>query len=182
MKLQEDSQTRRKRIDFAKFIDKYFYVDGSFSAGYAAFLDSMIKPFGNTVKILMENIITGDLQDPLEAFLEEEERKLKKEKAREAAKQREKERSQKSYGESLKALRQMLLEDKTKVNKLKNEDLKKELSLVIDTFGSALESNDKDALLYSYTAYKYMVKAKFLFFFLRYFKVNKYFKELINAI
>ena len=48
-----------KRIDFAQFINKYFYEDGSCSAGYTAFLNSMIKPFKNTVKMLMESVIEG---------------------------------------------------------------------------------------------------------------------------
>ena len=41
-----------KRIDFAQFINKYFYEDGSFSAGYTAFLNSMIKPFKTRSKCL----------------------------------------------------------------------------------------------------------------------------------
>ncbi|MBQ6922957.1 MAG: hypothetical protein IJQ66_07710 [Clostridia bacterium] len=172
-----------RRIDISHFLDKYFYEDGSYSAGYNAFLDSMIKPFVNTVKVIMENVINGDLQDPLEAFLEEEDRKKRAEREREEEKKREKELSEKSYGESIKAIRQMLLDDKIKVKNSSYKDEEKEsLTLIIDMFASAVESGDKDALLYSYTAYKYMVKARRKMFFGRGKKMAKYFEALINAI
>ena len=61
-----------KRIDLNAFIGKYFYVDGSFSSGYDAFITAMIKPFKNSVKMLMESVIDGKLQDPVEALTEEE--------------------------------------------------------------------------------------------------------------
>lgn len=172
-----------RKIDLSQFLNKYFYEDGSFSASYATFLDSMIKPFGNTVKILMENVISGDLQDPLEAFLEEEERKQREEKEKEEAIKREKEMSEKSYGESVKEVRRMLLEDKTKVKKSSAKDAEKEdMTLIIDTFANALDAGDKDAIIYSYTAYKYMAKAKAVFFIGRAKKVGKHITEIINAL
>ena len=64
-----------KAILLGEFIDKYFFVDGSFSAGYDAFINKMIKPFKNSVKILMESVIDGRVQDPVEALTEEENRK-----------------------------------------------------------------------------------------------------------
>ena len=172
-----------RRIDFSQFLNKYFYEDGSCSASYSAFLDSMIKPFGNTVKMLMESVISGDLQDPLEAFLEEEERKQREEKEREQALEREKEISEKAYGESVKEIRRMLLEDKTKVKKSSAKDAEKEeMLLLIDTFANALDAGDKDALIYAYTAYKYMAKAKPVFFMGRVKKIGKHFTEIINAL
>ena len=68
-----------KRIDFSGFIKRYFYEDGSFSAGYSAFINAMIKPFKNSVKMLMESVIEGKLQDPVEALTEEENRKREEE-------------------------------------------------------------------------------------------------------
>jgi hypothetical protein len=37
----------------------------------------MIKPFKNSVKILMDSVIEGKLQDPIEALTEEEERRAR---------------------------------------------------------------------------------------------------------
>ena len=171
-----------KRIDFAQFLNKYFYEDGSCSAGYAAFLNSMIKPFRNSVKMLMESVIEGKLQDPVEALTEEEERKTRL--AQEEAEQKriDKELSEKAYGESVKALRAILLEDKTKVkNSRLKEDVKEELTLIIDVFADALDADDKDGIAYSFIAYKYMVKAEKFFFFGRVKKVEKYLKDVLNG-
>ena len=62
-----------KRISLGDFIDKYFYEDGSSYAGYSAFVNAMIKPFKNSVALLMEKVIEGKLQDPVEAVNEAEE-------------------------------------------------------------------------------------------------------------
>ena len=172
-----------KRIDFPQFINKYFYEDGSFSAGYSAFLNSMIKPFKNSVKMLMESVIDGKLQDPVEAFLEEEERKKAEEQAAEEQKRKDKELSEKKYGVSLKAIREMLLADKTKIKASRLTDSQKEeYVLIIDMFANALESGDKDGILYTFTAYKFAVKTKFFTFFGRAKKVEKYLQDVLNAL
>ena len=172
-----------KKIDFSQFINKYFYLDGSFSAGYSEFLSSMIKPFCNSVKKLMEGVINGTIQDPEDAFTEEEQRRAEKEKEEELAIRREKELSQKSYGDSVKAIKEILLNDKTKIKSSKvSEDEKEELVLLIDTFANAVESGDKDALVYSYTAYKYATKAKKLLFFNSLKKVNAKLGDVINGL
>ena len=172
-----------KRIDFPQFINKYFYEDGSFSAGYSAFLNSMIKPFKNSVKMIMESVIDGKLQDPVEAFLEEEERKKAEEQAAAEEKRKEKELSQKVYGESVKAIRGILLKDKTKVrNSRLNGDIKEEYILVIDMLANALESGDKDGIRYAFVAYKFAVKSKVFLFFGRAKKVGKLLKDVVNEL
>ena len=172
-----------KRIDFAQFINKYFYEDGSFSAGYTAFLNSMIKPFKNSVKMLMESVIDGKLQDPVEAFTEAEERKRDQEKAAAEEKRKEKELAEKAYGESVKAIRALLLKDKTKVKKSRLKDeIKEELVLIIDMFANALVSEDKDSVIYAFLAYKYAVKSKKLMFFGRLKKVKKYLQDVIRGL
>lgn len=172
-----------KKIDFAQFINRYFYEDGSFSAGYSAFLNTMIKPFVNTVKTLTESVIEGKIQDPLDALTEEEERRKKEEKEAAERKLKDKELADKAYGESVKKLREILLADKTKIkNSSAKDDLKRELVLIVDMFGDALGSNDKDAAIYAFTAYKYALKAKKRFFSGRIRKVARYFKDVKNGL
>ena len=72
-----------KKIDFSEFLDKYFYVDGSYSASFEAFKNAMIKPFRNSVKMIMESVIDGKVQDPLEAIIEQEEKLVKQKKLEE---------------------------------------------------------------------------------------------------
>lgn len=172
-----------KRIDFAQFINKYFYEDGSFSAGYTAFLNSMIKPFKNSVKMLMESVIDGKLQDPVEAFTEEEARREVLEKAAAEEKRKEKELSEKAYGESVKAIRKILLDDKTKIkNSRLNPDVKEELVLIIDMFANAINAGDKDGIIYAFLAYKYAVKSKKFMFFGHAKKVGNYLKDVLNGL
>ena len=68
-----------KEIELSDFIKKYFYEDGSYSAGFATFVNAMIKPFRNTVKSITESVIEGKIQDPIEALSEEEERRKREE-------------------------------------------------------------------------------------------------------
>ncbi len=172
-----------KRIDFAQFINKYFYEDGSCSAGYTAFLNSMIKPFKNSVKMLMESVIDGKLQDPVEAFTEEEERREVLEKAAAEEKRKEKELSEKAYGESVKAIRKILLDDKTKIkNSRLKDDVKEELVLIIDMFANAVNAADKDGIIYAFLAYKYAVNSKKFMFFGHAKKVGKYLKDVLNGL
>lgn len=172
-----------KRIDFSAFIDKYFYVNGSFTAGYSAFINSMIKPFSNTVKELAQSVIDGTIEDPVEALTKEEQRRANAEKQEERRRQKEKELSEKAYGESVRALRKMLLDDKTKINATAwKKDRKTDYILIIDAFANALESNDKDAVIYTYTAYKFAVSCKKLFFGNRLKKTAELVKEVINGL
>ena len=94
-----------KRIDFASFLNKYFYVDGSFSSGYDSFITAMIKPFKNTVKMLIDGVLDGKLQDPVEALVEEEERRARQKEQDEKNAVKEQELLKKSYGESIKKIK-----------------------------------------------------------------------------
>ena len=133
--------------------------------------------------MLMESVIDGKLQDPLEAFLEEEERKKAQEQAALEERKREKELSKKSYGESVKSIREILLKDKTKVrnSKLKDE-IKEEYILVIDMLANAVEEADKDGIRYAFIAYKFAVKSKVFMFFGRAKKVARLLKDVINEL
>ncbi len=170
-----------KRIDLNSFINKYFYVDGSFSSGYDAFTTGMIKPFKNSVKMLMESVIDGRLQDPVEALTEEENKRAKAEKEENEKRIKEKELLEKTYGESVKAIKDLLLEDKQKVraSKLKDQE-KEEVLLVIDMLANVIESEDKDAITYAFIAYKYVVKAYKILFFKRVKTIDKLLKGVIN--
>ncbi len=172
-----------KRIDLNAFIGKYFYVDGSFASGYDAFITSMIKPFKNSVKMLMESVIDGKLQDPVEALTEEENRRAKEKQEEETRLIKEKELLQKAYGASVKSLKEILLEDKQKIraSKLSN-DKKEEVLLVIDMLANVIESEDKDAITYAFVAYKYMSKAYRFSFIGRVKKISKLLKDVVNGI
>ena len=174
-----------KTINFAEFINKYFYEDGSFSAGYSAFINSVIKPFRNSVKLIMESVIEGKVQDPIEAFTQEEERRAKEKELQEKQLQKEKELSKKVYGESIKQIKKILLEDKTKIKsksaKLK-EGLVDEMHLVIDMLANVIESDDKDAILYAFISYKYMAKAHPILMFNRGKAVENLVRKVLNEL
>ena len=172
-----------KRIDFARFLNKYFYEDGSCSAGYTAFLNSMIKPFKNSVKMLMESVIDGKLQDPVEALVEAEERRNTQEKEEAEKDRKEKELAKKAYGKSVKAIRDILLEDKTKVKKSHLKiGVREDLVLIIDMLANAISSEDKDSIVYAFTAYKYAIRSKKIMFFGREKKVGNYLKDVLRGI
>ncbi|MBE5733736.1 MAG: hypothetical protein E7347_01650 [Clostridiales bacterium] len=172
-----------KRINLNDFLNKYFFVDGSCSSSYDAFINAMIKPFKNSVKILMDSVIEGKLQDPVEALTEEEERRAREKEEREQTEQRERELLKKSYGASVKNIKELLLVDKQKIkaSKLK-EDVKEEIILIIDMLANVITSEDKDAITYAYVAYKYMVKSKPFIFFGRVNKISKLIKDVFNGL
>ncbi len=172
-----------KNIELGEFVNKYFYVDGSFSSGYDAFVNAMIKPFRNSVKILMESVIEGKLQNPVEALVEEETRRKKQEEADEQTAKKEKELSQKAYGASVKAIKELLVIDKQKVrgSKLK-EQVKSQVVLAIDMLGNVIDSEDKDAVEYAFVAYKYVAKSHKKLFFGRIRRVSKLVKDVINGL
>ena len=169
-----------KRIDFASFLNKYFYVDGSFSSAYDSFITAMIKPFKNSVRMLMESVLDGKLQDPVEALVEEEERRAKQKEKDETEAKKQEELSKKTYGESVKKIKELLLADKVKVKKSKyDESIQKEIILIIDMLANALDSEDSDAIEYAFTAYKYLAKVHKIMFFGRVAKIQLLIKDII---
>lgn len=172
-----------KRIDLGSFINKYFYENGSTYAGYASFINMMIKPFVNTVKMLMENVLSGEIEDPIEALKNEEEKKIKQKLLDEKSAKTNKESSDKKAKESLKTLKALLLADKKKIkNSGMEENDKLDAILIIDTLANAAESKDKDAVSYALVGYKFMTKCYKFKFFGRYSKVQRYIKDIINEI
>jgi len=170
-----------KRIDLAQFLNKYFYVDGSFSASYDAFVTAMVKPFKNSVKMLMDSVIEGKLQNPVEALVEEETRRAKQKEKDEENAVKEKELLEKNFGENIKKIKEILLEDKQVLKNSKyDEKVQKEINLIIDMLANVLESEDKDAIEYAFLAYKYMTKAYKFLFFGRGKKVYKLIKDIIK--
>ena len=59
-----------KEIDFGVLLKEYFYADGSVFASYALFIEQVIKPFKNTVKTIVEGVISGKVKDPKETIKE----------------------------------------------------------------------------------------------------------------
>ena len=172
-----------KTIQLNEFLRKYFYEDGTYSSGYTAFINAMIKPFKNSVVTLMESVIEGKLQDPLEALTKEEERKNREKIEKEKQSIKERELSKKIYGESIKSIKSILLKDKTKLNESKlNADKKAEAVLVIDMLANVIESEDKDAIKYAYIAYKYVMKSHPFMFFNRVKQISKYITDVTNEL
>ena len=171
------------KIKLAEFIDVYFYEDGSMYSGYQAFLKAMIVPFKNSIKVLMESVIEGKLQDPVEALTEEEEKRNKLAEEEKLSLQREKELAEKAFGGAIKEIKAVLLEDKKRVKGKKfSEKEKNDLLLVIDMLGSVLDSTDKDAIEYAFVAYKYAVKAHKFTFIGRIKKVETLLRDVINGL
>ena len=85
--------------------NKYFYEDGSFATGYMSFINSMIKPFRNSVKGLMEEVLGGKLQDPVDAFNEAEDERARQKEEAEIAAQKKKEIDQKLLAANVNAVK-----------------------------------------------------------------------------
>ena len=149
------------KLDLGDFIGKYFYENGSIYESYDAFLKNLIKPFKATVVALMESVIDGKLQDPVEAVLEEERKKAKAEADALAKAKKEEELAKKSYADSVKLVKTALLEDKKKVaeSSLSAEE-KAESTLVIEMLENVVESGENDAVGYAFVAYKFLCKAE----------------------
>ena len=172
-----------KKIFLNEFLDKYFYVDGSSYSSYNLFINSMIKPFSDTVKSLMENVLDGTLEDPIDAFSKEEQKRQKDAEEKRIQLQKEKEISKKKYGESIKALKEILIIDKKKVKeKNVSYEEKERLTLIIDMLANVIESSDRDAIIYAYSAYYYAVKSHKFLFFKRLTQTKKYILDIINEI
>jgi hypothetical protein len=129
----------------------------------------------------MDSVIEGKLQDPVEALVEEEERKAKEKEDKEKALQQEKELLEKTYGLSLKKVKDMLIADKQKVKNSKcSEQEKKDMTLIIDMLANVIVSEDKDAIDYAFIAYKYMARTHKLLFLARIKKITTLLKDILK--
>ena len=172
-----------KRIEMSGFLNKYFYVDGSFASGYDAFINAMIRPFVKAVKMLMDSVIDGKLQDPVEAICQLENQKAKQLAEEEERIEKEKRLAQKVYGDNVKKIKDILLKDKQKLKAKKmDEEKREEMLLIIDMLANAVTSEDRDAIIYAYVAYKFMTKAHLILFFGRAKKVFNLLKGVLNGI
>ena len=95
--------------------------------------------------------------------------------------EKEKELLEKTYGKSLKAIKEILVEDKQKVRASKKKD-KDDILLVVDMLANVLESEDKDAIEYAFVSYKYLAIAHPILFFGRVKKITILLKDVVNAI
>ncbi len=172
-----------KKIVLGAFLDKYFYEDGSTYGEYTAFLNTIIKPFRDAVKTLMDSVIEGKLQDPIEALTEEEAKREEERKKQEELAKNEKELSEKAYGKSVKEIKELLLLDKKKIKESNLKTLDKlELTLAVDMLGSVIDSCDRDAIEYAYLTYKYVAKAHKIMFFGRVKKIKKLLVDVVNEL
>ena len=172
-----------KNVQLSDFINKYFYEDGSFSAGYSAFVNGMIKPFVGAVKTLMENVIEGKIQDPEDALKQAEIEHEKKCESDKIQAEKDQELTKKVYGENVKTIKNLLLLDKDKIEKNGNKKPKKEdFLLVIDMLANAVESEDKDAIIYSFIAYKYCAKCNGIRCFFKVKKIKKLLQGVLDGI
>ncbi len=161
-----------KNIVLSDFLSKYFYSNGSCFEQYNAFLHQMIKPFKIAVVEIMDKVLSGQIEDPIAFISREEEKKVKDDI-----------NAKKSYGESIKKLKEILFIDKKKIKESKLDDgQKEEMTLIIDMLANASEGQDKDGLIYAYVSYKYLTKSKKLMFFGREKKVGKLVGDIFSGI
>ena len=171
------------KLDVGDFISKYFYENGSIYEGYSAFLRLVIKPFKATVVNLMENVIEGKIQDPIEAVMEEEKARSEKQKQDEIRQMKEKELAKKSLGNAIKTVRERLTADKKKIRESKLSDTAKtELNLIIDMLANVIDSEDREAINYAFVAYKLARKAHPILFFGGNGAFDGAIKQVIDAI
>ena len=139
-----------KEIEFSDFLSRYFFEDGSFSSSYSAFVNGVIKPFRDSLNAIMESVIEGKLQDPIEAFCEAEKKKEEEKQKRLIEEEKNRELERRQNGENIKQIKEILLKDKLKVKEKKlAEKVEYEILLIIDMLANVVESNDKDAIVYA---------------------------------
>lgn len=172
-----------KKLEISAFLNKYFYEDGSFSSGYSSFINTMFKPFYNSTRAIMESVIEGKIQDPVDVLTKFEAQQKKQKELDEQQAVKDKELSKKAYGDSILTIKKMLVEDKAKIkkSKLKQQEVES-LELIIDMLANVLDSEDKDSIIYAYTAYKYALKSHPFLFIFRAKKVNKLIKDVLNEL
>lgn len=153
-------------IDFGVLLKEYFYADGSVFGSYALFIDQVVKPFKNTVKTIVEGVISGKVKDPKETIKEMREsqvvlKKLPKEETL-------------SQKETTLALR-LLNDAKTAVlTSGIDAEIQADAFMIIDGLLTAIEEVDKQAIKQLFVAYKYFAIANK--------KINLKVQELFTAL
>lgn len=172
-----------KNIVLGDFISKYFYAEGSCFNSYNQFKEEMLKPFCKFISVVMEGVIDGSLADPISAIEQEEKSLIEKEQCAKEELENQQNLNKKASKDSILKLKDILFNDKIKIkNSNLNEDLKEEFTLVIDMLANVISSQDKDAIVYAFTAYKFAVKSKKAFFIGRIKKVTKLLENILNGL
>ena len=131
----------------------------------------------------MESVLEGKVEDPIKALMQEEKRKEREREEELIRLEQEKELSLKAYGASVKEIREILNLDKQNISSSKmNDCAKDEMYLIIDMLLETLVSEDKEAIIYAFTAYKFMLKAHPVFFFGKLKKIEDLVKGVLDAI
>ncbi len=134
-------------IDFASFLKEYFYADGSVFGSYSLFINQVIKPFKNTVKSIMEGVISGKIKDPKESIKELGESPVKLKKL-----PNDKVISEKEFIRA----KTLLVAAKTAVLTSDTDaETQADAFYIIENLIVALEEANKDKIKDLYTAYKY---------------------------
>ena len=95
----------------------------------------------------------------------------------------EKELLSKSYGQSLKELRELLFKDRQNVESSRlSEEEKRDLLLIISMLANVIESNDIDAIVYAFSAYKFAIRTHRILFYGREKKTQKLVGDVLNGI
>ena len=75
------------------------------------------------------------------------------------------------------------MQDKNKIkNSKKDDSVKEELIYIADMLANVIMSEDRDAIIYAFVAYKFMAKSHKLLFLGRVNKVFKLLKGVLNGI
>jgi len=127
-----------KKIDLNKFLQCYFYEDGSYFESYYVFCNGIIKPFKNLVKAAIEELFNDEHygRDKNNGFIG------------------------KLQGEKYKEIETLIFEDKEKIISdvnLSSED-KAETILFLEGFLNSLLTFDKSLIKLLYIGYKNLVK------------------------
>lgn len=171
-------------ISLAEFLDKYFYEDGSYISSYSSFINKMIKPFKSAVKLIMDSVLEGKIEDPIEVISRAEELAEKSRKLEEEKEKEDRNSAAKLGGESKASLKEILLNYKKNIKerkRLKN-GVKEELVLVIDKLANSIDGGNVDEINYSFIAYKNSVKLHPVIFFSKKRKVKKLVGDILNGL
>ena len=133
--------------------------------------------------MLMESVIDGKLQDPIEAFNEQEKAINERKAEEEKQSKKEKDLMRKAYGASVRKIKTALVETKQRINDSKLRVIvKNDLILIVTMLANAIDSEDKEAIQYAFVAYKYASKAHRFIFRKSKKVVVKEVKSVINGI
>ncbi len=138
-----------QQINFSDFLQEFFYEDGSFSESYRVFINRVIKPFRNALKLYMEAVIEGKLKNP------KDELKLIK-KANVTTKTLDS--KDKVDEDALREAKELIEQSKNKVLSSDLTDTEKaEVIMIADNFIKKIETSVKEDIRFAFICYKQCV-------------------------